>query len=265
MIKEVQKKGIYLNTKYIGVAIIYRYLRLTPSLAFMLMVYYRIVMYLGMPLSASCNDPALCLVFDLRDGGEWGWGWGMGTHRANPRAPAAQGTRSPTPRGSGTQWATTGAPEASCGNVWLARKGKEPPTQPGWEEPRTRALAQRSASHPCLDGGAHDTCVNHKGARATRGGARDTLGNHEGARIPTCTTRRDGVIAPHTHMAAWGGRWRTTRTTLGGVEQLGLTHTETRRDIWWTTWMRRGVGSENRKTTPAAASTTPSAPTTGLR
>uniref|UniRef100_A0A7S4FQZ6 Acyltransferase 3 domain-containing protein n=1 Tax=Eutreptiella gymnastica TaxID=73025 RepID=A0A7S4FQZ6_9EUGL len=47
VIKEVQKKGIYLNTKYIGVAIIYRYLRLTPSLAFMLMVYYRIVMYLG--------------------------------------------------------------------------------------------------------------------------------------------------------------------------------------------------------------------------
>ena len=37
----------------------------------------------------------------------------------------------PTPRGSGTWWAFTGAPEASHGNVWLARQGKEPPTEPG--------------------------------------------------------------------------------------------------------------------------------------
>ena len=31
----------------------------------------------------------------------------------------------------------------------------------------------------------------------------------------------------------------------------------------WTTWMRSGVGSNNRKTTPATTSTTPSTPTTG--
>ena len=37
------------------------------------------------------------------------------------------------------------------------------------------------------------------------------------------------------HAAAWGGRWHTTRTTRGGVEHLGLTHTETQRGMWWTT------------------------------
>ena len=39
---------------------------------------------------------------------------------------------------------------------------------------------------------------------------------------------------------------------------MGLTHTEMRRGMWWTTWTRRGVDSKNRKTTPAATSTTPS-------
>ena len=48
-----------------------------------------------------------------------------------------------------------------------------------------------------------------------------------------------------------------TRAIRGGVEQLGLTHTETRRRRWWTTWMRRGVGSKNRKTTPTIPSTAP--------
>ena len=47
------------------------------------------------------------------------------------------------------------------------------------------------------------------------------------------------------------------------VEELGLTHTETRRDVEWTTRTCRRVGSENRKTTPATPSTTPGAPTTG--
>ena len=47
----------------------------------------------------------------------------------------------------------------------------------------------------------------------------------------------------------------TTRTTRGGVEQMGLRHSETRRGRWWTTW--RGVGSTNRKTQqPATTSTT---------
>ena len=49
----------------------------------------------------------------------------------------------------------------------------------------------------------------------------------------------------------------------GGVEQLGRRHAETRRGMRWTTRVRRGVGSENRETTPATTSTAP-VPTTGL-
>ena len=60
---------------------------------------------------------------------------------------------------------------------------------------------------------------------------------------------------------ASGGDWRggggLTRTARGGVEQLGLTHTEMRQGMWWTTRMRRGVGSQNRKMTPATTSTSP--------
>ena len=44
----------------------------------------------------------------------------------------------------------------------------------------------------------------------------------------------------------------TPGTTHGGVEHLGLTHTETRRGGLWT----RCVGSKNRQTTPATTSTT---------
>ena len=55
------------------------------------------------------------------------------------------------------------------------------------------------------------------------------------------------------------------RGGVGFREQLGLTHTETQRGMWWTTWTSRGVGSNNRKTTPATTSTTPSAPPTGPR
>ena len=58
--------------------------------------------------------------------------------------PAAQRHCSPVPRGSCTQWATAGAPEAHCGKEWWARQGKEPPTNPGWAEPRTTARSQCS-------------------------------------------------------------------------------------------------------------------------
>ena len=76
---------------------------------------------------------------------------------------------------------------------------------------------------PCHHRGAHDTRVNHYGARTAHGGAHDTRGNHEGA-------------------------W---------VEQLGLTHPEPQRGMWWTTRMRRGVGSKGRKTTPTTTSAAP--------
>ena len=89
-------------------------------------------------------------------------------------APAAQRRRSPAPRRSSTQWATAGAPEASCGKEWWARKGKEPPTKPGCSEPRTTARPPCSVNHPGHHAGAHATRVNHNGAHAThdRQGAR---------------------------------------------------------------------------------------------
>ena len=79
--------------------------------------------------------------------------------------------------------------------------------------------------------------------------------------MPTSTSRRGGVIGPHAHGKL--GRQVADDQDNTRREQLGLTHTETRRGMWWMTW--RGVGSKNRKTTPATASTTPSAPTTGRR
>ena len=79
--------------------------------------------------------------------------------------------------------------------------------------------------------------------------------------MPTCTTGRGGVIGPHAHgnvvrqVADDQDNTRRVGTTLG------LMHTETRRDMWrdmwWATRMRRGVGSNNCKTTPTATSTTP--------
>ena len=60
--------------------------------------------------------------------------------------------------------------------------GKEPRTQLSWDEPRTMVWPLCGADHPGHHGGAQDTCVDHKGARATSGGAHDTRGNHEGAR-----------------------------------------------------------------------------------
>ena len=53
-----------------------------------------------------------------------------------------------------------GAPEAPCGK---ARKGKEPPTKPGWAEPQS----QCSENHPGHHAGAPATRVHHE-AHATR-------------------------------------------------------------------------------------------------
>ena len=49
--------------------------------------------------------------------------------------------------GSSTQWATAGAPEAPCGKEWWARQEKDPPTKPGWAEPRTTARSWCSVNH----------------------------------------------------------------------------------------------------------------------
>ena len=46
------------------------------------------------------------------------------------------------------QWATAGAPEAPWGKEWWARQEKEPPTKPGWAEPRMTARSQCSVRHP---------------------------------------------------------------------------------------------------------------------
>ena len=82
-------------------------------------------------------------------------------------APCGTARCSSVPRGSSTQWATAGAPEAHCGKQWWAMQGKEPPTKPGWAEPRTTARSQCSVKHPGHCAGAHAACVNHE-AHATR-------------------------------------------------------------------------------------------------
>ena len=89
------------------------------------------------------------------------------TQRTDPGAPAAQHRCSPVPRGSSTQWATTGAPEAPCEKEWWARKGRNPDKtgmgktkdngvatvqrkSPGTPRSRTHHSRQpyRSVSHP---------------------------------------------------------------------------------------------------------------------
>ena len=81
--------------------------------------------------------------------------------------------------------------------------------------------------------------VNHIGACATRGGADDTRGSHEGARnAHVHHTERWSIWASHTSQRG-DDEVATTRDNednTRGVEQLGLTHTETRRDAEWTTW-----------------------------
>ena len=130
------------------------------------------------------------------------------------------------PKGSGTQWATAWAPKASCGNVWLARKGKEPPTKQGWEEPRRMAPAQGGAHHLCHHGGARDTCVDHEGACVTRRGAHHT--HYEGPcnahvqhaeRWKTWASRtwqhgEAGAVRPGQHVEGWGN-WATCTRKRG--------------------------------------------------
>ena len=100
---------------------------------------------------------------------------GGGGHPPSPpkRSPGGEGAVaqhrcSSAPRGSSTQWATAGAPEAPRGREWWARHGKEPPTKPGWAEPRTTARSQSSVNHPGHHAGAHASHVNHDGAHASQ-------------------------------------------------------------------------------------------------
>ena len=52
--------------------------------------------------------------------------------------------------------------------------------------------------------------------------------------MPTSTTRRDGVIRPHVHGSV-GRQVVDDQDDMWRVEHLGLTHTATRRGMWWTT------------------------------
>ena len=65
-------------------------------------------------------------------------------------------------------------------------------------------------------------------------------------------------------MATWGGRWRTTGTTRGGVEQLGLTHTETPARHVVGDLNAEGSGQQKPWNDPHSNQHTPSAPTAGL-
>ena len=65
-------------------------------------------------------------------------------------------------------------------------------------------------------------------------------------------TTNDGGLVMQSQGAALGGR-------RGGVIRP---HAHRNAGTWWTTWTWRGLGSNNCKMTPAATSTTPSAPTT---
>ena len=136
---------------------------------------------------------------------------GSGTHRATPGAPAARCCSLPVPRGSSTQWATTGAPEAHCGKERWSRKEKEPPTKPGWAEPRTTARPQCSVNRLGHHAGAHTTGVNNNGVHATR--EAHATHDHQGTRHaharPTewwstwgglpVQAWRSGALGPHTH------------------------------------------------------------------
>ena len=137
------------------------------------------------------------------------------------------------------QWLKQHLKPHQCPVEISSEKGKEPLTKPGWKEPRTTVRAQRGAKHPCHYRGAHNTCVNHEGA------------------MPTCTTHKDGVIGPHA-CGSMGRRVAADQDNARRDEAVGPhTHTETQRGMWWTIWMRRGVGSKNHKTTRTTTSTTP--------
>ena len=120
---------------------------------------------------------------------------GSGTQPQPPGAPAARCCPSSAPRGSSTQWATTGAPEAHCGKERWSRKGKEPPTKPGWAEPRTTARPPCSVNHLGHHAGAHATRVNHNGAHATR--EAHATRDHQGT--------RHAHARPTEWWSAWGG------------------------------------------------------------
>ena len=131
---------------------------------------------------------------------------GSGTQEATPRAPAARCCWSFAPRGSSTQWATTGPLDAHCGKERWSRKGKEPPTKPGRAEPRTTAQPLCSVNHLGHHAGAHTTRVNHNGAHATR--EAHTTRDHQGT--------RDAHVRPTEWWSAWGG-WPVQRVEEWGT------------------------------------------------
>ena len=95
----------------------------------------------------------------------------------------------------------------------------------------------------------------HDGRGPWSGGAHNTRRNDEGARnAHVHHGQRWSNWAPRTH--------RNVVTTRGGMEQLGLTHTETRQGMWRTTGMWRGVDSKTVERPPQQPA---QPPTTGLR
>ena len=65
---------------------------------------------------------------------------GSGTQGANPGPLQHSAAVRLRPGDPAPRWPPLG-PKAHYGKEWWARQGKEPPTEPGWEEPRTAALS----------------------------------------------------------------------------------------------------------------------------
>ena len=215
------------------------------------------------PCSAACKSftcPGLLLT--TRHYSRWGSGVGVGVPHQPPTPWTHPPDPLPTPYKSGPSFFRAfGQSKVSSGplgtnqsrpkiffhSAYSASKNSVPLGAGGLPRLFTRQGAtarvgptQVSGHRPHHDGwglwsGAHGTRRNHEGAH-------NAHMHHGGS---------------HTWQHGEAGGGRPGRHAGGRVEQLGLTHTEARRDMWWTTRTWRGVGSNNRKTTPAAASIAP--------
>ena len=183
---------------------------------------------------------------------------------------------SPTPRGSSTQWATTGAPEAPCGAV-SARSGSG--TQRA--NPGARAVQHPRSPVPRGSGTQWATPLGPLW-KGVVGHEREGTSNKPGWAEPRMTARPPcSVNHPGHHAGA-----HATRVNHNGAHATrnhqGARHAHARPREWWSArdgrpgqcaeeWGTRGshtrnrgeahrprcVGSENRQTTPATTSTTP--------
>ena len=168
---------------------------------------------------------------------------GWGTQRANPRAPAAQHLCPSTLRGTCTQWATTGAPDAFCAATSACRGPGTQGANPGahaaqrlcpstlrgtctqWATTGTpdRVVVLGSA-HPSFVGGSF-SCLDHHsfpraGAPVVARWVLDPLGTDEQR---CCATRAPGLapwvpdrlhslVAPRTRKRHQREHWPTERS-----------------------------------------------------